>query len=88
MLEEKKFCRIKRKMKKNLVEKCQPIRIIICKRRAHPRLQGGVTRVTKVTGQKKETEKEKKEEKKKENCCGRDGTGKTDGIEGSIRGPR
>ena len=31
---------------------------------------------------------EKKEEKKKENCCGRDGTGKTDGIEGSIRGPR
>ena len=31
---------------------------------------------------------EKKLEKKKENCCGRDGTGKTDGIEGSIRGPR
>ena len=45
-----------------------------------------------VTGQKeekKEKEKmEKKEEKRTENCCGRDGTGRTDGIEGSIRGPR
>ena len=33
----------------------------------------------------KEENDEKKEEKKKENCRGRD---RTDGIEGSIRGPR
>ena len=50
----------------------------------------GVNRVKGVTGQKEEKKEKDKMEKKKrtENCCGQDGTGRTDGIEGSIRGPR
>ena len=41
----------------------------------------GVTRVKWETGQKEEKKEKEKMEKKKENCCGGDGTGRTDGIE-------
>ena len=39
-----------------------------------------------MTEQKEEKKEKEKEEKKKENCRGRDG--RTDDIDGAIRGPR
>ena len=47
-------------------------------------MEGGTGQKEEKKEKEKEEEMEKEEEKKKENGCGQDGTGRTDGTEGSI----
>ena len=51
-------------------------------------MEGGTGQKEEKKEKEKEEEMEKEEEKKKEYGCGQDGRGRTDGTEGSIRGPR